>query len=618
MSMRAATRQRGAALLALLAVIALAASWFVVKQLNTESGAIAAARTNRNAAVLNRAKQALIGYIAAQAAKSGEDRPGAFPCPEAPGNFNVAATEGSVSYPCTPPLVGRFPWRSLGLDKLVDTYGEPLWYAVASGWAGANTVINSNCANATAITGMPCAGPAGRLTIDGVTGDVVAIIIAPGPAITASASAGCTAWSQTRPTAAPPDWRNYLECQNATNPADNTFATTGPSGSFNDQVITITASEILPAIEAAIASRIEREIAPVLRTMYSGPYPAAPAAPQFSWSGSPSAPTLPFAASFVDPSTSAMQGAWAQVQGLLPLTYAETAPGSGTLCTPGVAAPRCSPTFVSWSSASMAGGVSSPSCTTTPTQINCTYYYWCLLGLCGLTGSTSVSFTIDATANNVGMAMRQINVNAAVTNIDAGSLAVVTVGGASPRPSISSSSGSATVRLSATATPPAAGSLVSNLLCGISGILSLFFGCAQHTVAVPITLFADHPILDPTATGAGALGWFLRNRWHEVAYYAIAPGFAPSGAKSCVDGTTCLTVANHRTAAGVVDAGKQRAIIVLTGRALAGQARPTSNPIDYLEGANADGNVYAFETRSVALVGNRSFNDRIAVLDSNP
>lgn len=608
MNVRAATRQRGAALLALLAVIALAASWFVVKQINTETGAIAAARKNRNAEVLNKAKQALIGYVAAQAAIDGENNPGAMPCPENPGDFDsVTGRQGLVGTTCGTTTVGRFPWRTLGLDRLVDSSGEPLWYVVSTGWGvatGANTSINSNSV--------------GQLMVDGIPNSAVALIIAPGPAFSAAASAGCAAWSQVRSPAGIPDWRNYLECENASSPVDANFVTTGPSGSFNDQVIVITAADVLPAIEAAIASRIEREIAPVLRTMYSGPFPAAPAAQQFAWPGSPAAPSLPFAASFIDPSTSAMQGAWSQFQGLLPLTYAETSPGSGILCTPGVAAPRCNPAFVSWSSATLGGTVYSPACTTTPSQVNCDYYYRCVLWLCGTGGSTSVSLTIDVNANNVGMAMRRINVNAAVTNIDPGSLAVVTVGGASPLPSISATNGSATVRLSATATPPAAGSLASNALCGIGGFLGFFFGCAQHSVSVPITLFADHPLLDPTTTGVGASGWFLRNRWHEVAYYAIAPGFAPSGAKSCVDGTTCLTVANHRTAAGVVDAGKQRAIVVLTGRALAGQTRPTSNPIDYLEGANADGNVFGFETRSAALVGNRSFNDRIAVIDSNP
>ena len=140
-------------------------------------------------------------------------------------------------------------------------------------------------------------------------------------------------------------------------------------------------------------------------------------------------------------------------------------------------------------------------------------------------------------------------------------------------------------------------------LCGLPAlgfIWTLLFDCYATTISVPITLLADHPILDATTTGMGAQGWFLRNRWHEVAYYATAPGFAPSGAKSCIDGTTCLSVAYHRNAAGALDAGKQRAIVVLAGRALTGQTRPTAVPTDYLEGANT-GNDLSFEIRSATL-----------------
>src|SRR5579871_5511558 len=96
-----ARRQRGVALLALLAVIALGASWFVVSRLNNNSNAIVAANRNRNAAVLNQAKRTLIGYIAQQASENTEDNPGRLPCPEAPGNFNSAANEGTAAGNCS-------------------------------------------------------------------------------------------------------------------------------------------------------------------------------------------------------------------------------------------------------------------------------------------------------------------------------------------------------------------------------------------------------------------------------------------------------------------------------------------------------------------------------------
>jgi hypothetical protein len=602
-----AIRQRGAALLALLAVVALAASWFLVRQLNTESGAIAAARTNRNAAVLNKAKQALIGYIAAQAAKDGENNPGAMPCPENPGDFDsTTGRQGLVGTSCGTTTIGRFPWRTLGLDRLVDSSGEPLWYVVGPGWGvatGSNTVINSNSV--------------GQLTVDGVPNSAIALIIAPGPAFSAAAApaAGCAAWSQARLPTGIPDWRNYLECENASSPADANFVTTGPSGSFNDQVITITVADVLPAIEAAIASRIEREIAPQLRSLYSGG----------SWSGTAAAPALPFAAPFADPSASAMQGTAGTVQGLLPLSRSETAPASGVQCTPGVADPRCDPMFVAWTGVPVlsdrGGGatLNFSSCAVTTvtvnpaplvqtTRVDCSFrvFSWSLL----FPPPDPFRFRLTGSTRNVGMALRSFNTATTMTGVSAA--------GRSASGTLNAD-GSATVVLNGEA-PVGAGNIVADALCGLPAlgwIWELLFDCYAATISVPITLLADHRMLDATTTGTGEQGWFLRNRWHEVAYYATAPGFAPSGAKSCIDSTTCLSVAYHRNAAGALDAGKQRAIVVLAGRALNGQTRPTAVPTDYLEGANT-GNDLSFEVRSATLASNRSFNDRVAVLDANP
>jgi hypothetical protein len=594
MTAHGARSQSGIALLALLAVIALSASWFLVSRLNRDSNAVVAANRNRNAAILNRAKQALIGYIAQQASENTEDNPGRLPCPEAPGSFDNVTTEGIAAGNCTLPAVGRFPWRTLGMDRLVDSTGEPMWYVVSPGWAlpsaGATLVINSNTA--------------GQLQVDGAANDSVALIIAPGPAFSVPAAAGCTAWNQTRPTTGTPDWRNYLECENATTPADSVFVTTGPSASFNDQVVRITVADVLPAIEAAIAHRIERDVAPVLKAMYNGTSATG------SWSGSVSNPRLPFAAPFANPSTSAMQGSSGTLQGLFPLVYSETSPGSGVPCTVSAATPRCNPSLTVWSNPVMSGGSTySESCSISSGQISCTYSYRCSLLGCAA-GSTPVSVSVDG--SNVGMAMRRLippgTLDAlAITNVSAVGRGISAVLNAS---------GSATVTVSGTANFSGSGLLLGNASCGLFFPLTLLLGCKGGTLTIPTTLIQDHPILDSTSTGAGNLGWFLRNKWHEVAYYAIAAGFAPSGAASCTNGGTCLTVNYHRDATNAVDAGKQRAVILLSGRSLTGVTRPNGTLTDWFEGANADG-TSPFEIRSATLLMNRTFDDRIAVLDSN-
>ncbi len=166
-------RQSGIALLALLGVLALGATAVFVTRLNANSAQFDLVRKQRNAEVLQRAKSALVGYIASQAAMTAENDPGAFPCPEPSGYFGDPTYEGRTLGFCTTPAVGRFPWKTIGTEKLVDADGEPLWYVVGANWARpsstGHTAINSDSA--------------GQLTVDGVANAAVALIIAPGAAV---------------------------------------------------------------------------------------------------------------------------------------------------------------------------------------------------------------------------------------------------------------------------------------------------------------------------------------------------------------------------------------------------------------------------------------------------
>ena len=560
--------QRGVALLALLLVLVLGGTWFLVARMQELSANRTAADRARNAAVLNRAKQALIGYVVAQANHAGENNPGSLPCPEAPGSFNETnGTDGKMnSAGCALPAVGRYPWRTIGTDKLVDASGEPLWYVVSPGWAltcvGCNTVVNSNSVGQLNIDGVPFASQASDDT-------VVALIIAPGPAISVAASAGCAAWNQARPQTIglAPDLRNYLECENATNPADANFVTTGPSGSFNDQVVKVTVADLMPGIEAAVADRLQRntEFFATLKTVYTAP----------AWGLTGSSVLYPYAVPFADPSTSPMQGANATYAGLLPVNYAETSPGSGVPCVP-AGAPRCASSFVAWTGTPNLSGpaIYSPDCSaTTPTQASCTFYYRCPLLSCILGGgSATLAFTLDGVTANVGMALRQFNAGVAMTNVDAAGRNAS---------GVLNADGSANVTLTGTTTVNYSASVVNPLLCALTTLALLgTFGCLQANIAVPVLLLADHPILNPNNA---TYGWYLRNKWHEVTYYAVATNYSPAvrpGQPACTTGTNCLNVVN------VAPNGAQRAIAILMGRGINGRARPSGTLADYLEFGN--------------------------------
>lgn len=581
-------RQQGAALLVLAAALVLGVATILVARVNEIGTRSIADHRKHNAAVLEHAKKALIGYVAMTAVQADEDNPGRLPCPESPSDAGTA-NEGRAGSSCAPAFptnknVGRLPWKTLGVDKLLDAHAEPLWYAVSPGWvyAGASLVINSNSSS--------------QLTVDGEANTVVALIIAPDVAMNVEASAGCTAHNQARSVpAAGINPLNYLECFNSA--SLTSFATSGPSGSFNDQAVKITVADVMPAIEAAIAVRIERQIAPVLRTIYT---PGA-------WGFGGTEPVYPFPASFGDPSTSAMQGVAPNAPGLLPLSHAETSPDSGVACAPGPADPRCSPTFVAWTgAASMSGGsIYSPSCTVSAGSIDCIYYYRCFLVFCP---AGDVPFTLTARASNVGMAMRRLNRDAPMTNVQPHASAARTVS------ATLNADGTADVTLTGNTSYTGGGGFLGNLLCGVTGLLALTVGCKQASLSVPVLLFADHPLLDASTTGAGATGWYLRNRWHEVSYYAVASGYTPAGlaTPSCTTGTNCLSVAN------VAPSGAQRAMLILAGRSINGSARPSANVADYLEFGNATA---AFERQPVSTAATPTlknpFNDRIVVVDSN-
>jgi hypothetical protein len=365
-------KQRGAALILLLVVLALGGTWYMISRIHARSADFTARNRVSNAAVLAEAKRALIGYVAHQAAVSGENNPGAFLCPEAPANIGTG-NEGITSGNCGLPAVGRLPWKTIGIDKLTDASGEPLWYVVASGWAlpnsSANTVINSNCSDAT--SAMACF--TGQLTVDGQPNAAVALIIAPGPAMNIQASAGCTARNQARQApASTMDPLDYLECFNA---ATSTFATTAPSTSFNDQVVKITAAEVLPLIEAAVADRFSREFGAQMKTAYSGGI----------W---PATPVLPFAAPLDGSVTTSprtkLQGASGVSAGLLPASYAFA---GGCACdTPATPTPcLCK--------VNSQGQRSLEPCATTDARCDSGFVSWRISGACGAANCTTVTRT---------------------------------------------------------------------------------------------------------------------------------------------------------------------------------------------------------------------------------
>lgn len=535
-------RQRGAALIALAAMVVLGTTWFVLSAVSS-AAARSGAQVAHNARVLADAKAALIAWVATRALDAAEDNPGRLPCPQAWGDLG-SANEGRAAAVCANPI-GWLPWRTLGLPRMLDAGGRQLWYVVSPGWhlpnASASLTVNSDTA--------------GQLLVDGRR--AVALVIAPGaPLVIApnapQLAAGCLARKQSQAASLPgvvPNPRDFLECHSGT-----TFNTAVVDNAVNrvsnDQVLAITAAELLPALEAAIAKRIERDIVPPLKSVYA----------TADWGLDAGHPVFPFAAPFANPGTSNFRGAAGTFEGLVPFHPAQGFVEFASTPAEAVAVPGF-------------GSIESQTCLWEDADVRrCEGQY-----------QKSPRIEMTATFSNVGMGLRvlepaRMQVFARDT-ADASAWLPLPV----MHTAMLNSDGSARITFGATMPNAAA--------------------MGWFRIRIERAAITDHPLLDP---GHPTTGWFVRNQWHRLVYYAIAPAHAASGThpRACM---VCLDIKNMEPAR------QQRAILILAGRSLAGAPRPNGELADFLEGANAAGGP-GFESRAASA----SFNDRVVVVDANP
>jgi hypothetical protein len=508
----------------------------------------------------------------------------------------------------------------------------------------------------------------GQLILDGAP--AVALIIAPGAALSVPAAPGCAAWSQTRSRIGTPDWRNYLECENADAPANVAFVNRGPEGAFNDQVLAVTAPEVLAGIEAAIAARTQREIVQPLSDVYTGP----------SWGLAGKERVFAFAAAFGDPATASYHGAPPRTQGLLPFNYGEA-------CNPGTE-PRCLP--MTWSvaapplaykpagagaCAASAGGcgyIQTQTCSWDPTDLTA--------ALCdgqyreddANPGGPGMRIEMSATATNVATGLRvldawiaarpntgtgawQVMAPEIITTMNPDGSASVRFGATLPnikakgwgsfaqyrirlkiadhrllstRPrSIDFNAGNAAqIRTGQTLVGASSGASgrVSRVMLvsgnwetdpGAAGTLTFYSVTGSFVSGENLRVLGNTRARAASVEtdGDADLSWFARNEWYRHMYYAVASGYEWTGPGSCshTAPVSCLQVANLPVAA---DQTRQRALLVLMGRRLRDQTRPSANLADYLESAenrNLDG---VFEQLKVGAAS----NDRFISISRNP
>lgn len=614
--------QRGVALIVLALLLVLGVTWFLASGLNSITHS--AINRSDNAEALAQAKAALIGRMVTDASDSGERNPGGLPCPEAPGYFGTV-NEGVAAGNCSAPAIGRLPWRTLGLPKLLDASGEPLWYVVSPGWAlpssTATLRINSDSV--------------GSLTVDGQANAAVALIIAPGgPVITAGTTA-CSARAQRRDVV-PLDVCNFVEAalDLSINPTGTplptpSFTTVGATGGFNDQVLRVTAADLVPPLEAALAARAQRDLAPLLADAANGdgstPVRFAPV-PGF----------YPFAAPWTDSPTAIYAGAIGASQGMLPLVRSRKAcdpltdPACGAVlkskdCVEGVDEHCASSSAVRWRIGSTIsdieeennyrqwkvswndgsrvtielasgyggnGRIGAVDCSgSNETLISCVVSYG---RNCSPPPSCSwvwprITVTAD-TGTTAGITFRRLNPGILDTRFQGANVSWRTGGNL----------GAARVAM--------------DWQLPVSAFPCDSLTCSTTTIQIPSLFMEDNIPLqsrlrDAPEPGAPELRWLLANEWQQLIYFAVTGRQIPGGSGSC-NPATCVSVAG-------VDASlaSQQAILVLAGRALTGQSHPSLALSNYFERSNLSP---PQDTRFEVGTVTKDFNDRIVLISPRP
>lgn len=118
-------RQGGIALIALLAIVGVIGLVFLFNGLTAHQ--IKSAHDAADEEKLNQAKEALVGFAATYRDGHSDEVFGFLPCPDTDNNGEAqgGCEAKNVS------VVGRLPWKTLGVPALRDSGSECLWYAVS-------------------------------------------------------------------------------------------------------------------------------------------------------------------------------------------------------------------------------------------------------------------------------------------------------------------------------------------------------------------------------------------------------------------------------------------------------------------------------------------------------
>lgn len=278
-------KAQGSALIVILIILGLAVA-LLVSSLKSNPQI---ERDKITADALAKAKDALIGFALRGDVSLTPSRPAVFPCPDThvPSDPVVPANDpmyGTSDASCSDGAIGRFPWRSLKTDELLDDSGAPIWYALSGNFRNNSTqvpIINSDSKGT-----LQVRAPNGTTLLTQQGSEAAAILFAPGMALT----------GQARGTAAEKNSAsNYLDVVGAISNATGavivgncsvlnqgaaaqvncpTFIAGSKSATFNDRLLLVTPKDFIPIIERRVAKIAESQLTGYYATCGYYPRPA--------------------------------------------------------------------------------------------------------------------------------------------------------------------------------------------------------------------------------------------------------------------------------------------------------------------------------------------------------
>ncbi|HNP63466.1 MAG TPA: hypothetical protein PKH39_05980 [Woeseiaceae bacterium] len=245
-------RQRGAALLLIMLGIIAATATVLLLNLNRDD--LRTRQLEQTQSILATAREALIDY----ALLNPDHNPGepySLPCPDidTSGGFADGEAHTTACGAAGVSMIGRLPWRTLGLPALKDTSSACLWYVVSGTWKNAGsataTMINADSNGQLQLYDIERAA-----ITEGVAADdrPVAMVIAPMQALATQTRPGALAGVDCVPGANP---GNYLDADagsgisnaalgGVVDGVDVLAIVAGARDDHNDRIVSVSRSDI--------------------------------------------------------------------------------------------------------------------------------------------------------------------------------------------------------------------------------------------------------------------------------------------------------------------------------------------------------------------------------------